>query len=83
MTEDKKNGDRNPQAQPPPGALPPVKEQLIINWHGGNRVTASIPKDPQLAMLMIAQALVMYGESLEFKEQSPIIQPPPGMRVKS
>jgi len=82
MAEDGKNEGRGQQAVPPPGALPSIQEQLIINWHGGNRITANIPKNPQLAMLMIAQALVMYAGNLEFKESSPIIQVPPGTKVR-
>jgi hypothetical protein len=73
----------NNTGQPPQGkpTHPPVQERLIINWHGGTRVTASIPRDPQLAMLMIAQALVLYGQNLEFVEDSPIIKPRPGTRI--
>jgi hypothetical protein len=74
------NGD-NKGVIPP--NLSPVQAQILINFHGNNMVTVQGPTNAQLFFFMIGQAVASMGRRCKYEEASPIIQVPPGARIKS
>lgn len=66
-----------------PNSMPPVQAQIKINYHGEDIFTVeAIPNIP-LMFLMLGKAIASVGSRCKIKEQSPIVQVPPGARIVS
>jgi len=76
--KERKMGSNN-QGQPP--QLPPIQAQVVINYHGGEIISIQgIPNIP-LMFVMLGKAIASIGSRCQIKEQSPIMQVPPGARI--
>ena len=63
--------------------LPPIQAQIVINYHGGEIISVQgIPNVP-LMFVMLGKAIASIGSRCQIKEQSPIMQVPPGARIVS
>ena len=72
-----KEAKRQRQAGPPPGE----GFQIIITMNQAEGVKCTFPTNTTLALFMIGEALKVIGQHSQFVPPSPIVQPPPNLRI--
>lgn len=59
-----------------------VKAQVTLQLLSNGGVNVAGPKDMAAFFYIIGEAIKQMGLNVEYKQPSPIIKPPPGMKVK-
>ena len=61
--------------------LPPAVAEIRILLLKGGKVVVTMPTDMKVTCYMLGEFFKQIGPTLEYKEPSPIIQPPSGLRI--